>query len=186
MRKMLFLLGFIAFTSLIFTFPSCRSSKIGTKLEDMPCFGRKFWSSKDYLIASGTATSTDRSTAIDMANLRARSALAQKMNSAMEFASEMYTKNFIVGEREDLKTKFRNYALNYGAIELGFISTICEEMHSRRDGKYDFYVAIQVDTESVMRSFERGLRDEEIDLEFDREQFRKIYEEKIQEYKDSR
>lgn len=172
--------------AIILGLSACRSPKSGVKLEDMPCFGRKFWSSKDYLIASGTATSADRSTAIDMANLRARSALAQKMNSAMEFASEMYTKNFIVGDREDLKTKFRNYALNYGSVELGFISTVCEEMHSRRDGRYDFYVAIQVDTESVMRSFERGLREEEIDLEFDREQFRKIYEDKIQEYKDSR
>lgn len=177
-------ISILLITFLLFA-AGCRSKKTSTRVVEMPCFGEQFWSTADNLIGSGTAASSDRSVAIRQANLRARTALAQKMQSTLEFATEEYLRRIAGSVGEDIKSKFRDYSLNYASVNLGFITTICDEMHQKRDGSYDYYVAVRANTDVTISDFERRLRDADIELEFDRQLFRQIYEDKIREYREN-
>ena len=148
----------------------------------MPCFGNDYRSSSDFIRASQTAIGGDKSSVMRIANLRAREALAQNLQSVIEFATEEYLVNFTGNTSQHTKSKFRDYALNYGSVALSLVNVICEEMYEKNDGSFEFFIAIEVDTDTFIRNFDQGIRNEEIDLEFDRQQFRQIYERKIEEF----
>lgn len=180
MKRHIVFLGFtIAIATMIFL-SGCRSARV----VKMPCFGEDYRSTSEHIRAFQTASGADKSAIIRVANLRARQALAQNFESVMESATEEYLRLFVGTSSEEQISKFRDYALNYTAVELKNIITICEEMHDKRRGGYEYFVAIQTDNNTILRNFERGLREEEIDLEYDRYLFRQIYEDKIQEFKD--
>ncbi len=180
MKRHIVFLSFTIIMAVMIMLSGCRS----TRVVKMPCFGESYRSSAEYIRAFQTASGKDKSEIIRVANLRARQALAQNYRSVMEFATEEYLTIFTGTSSQQARSKFRDYALNYASVELKNISIVCEEMHQHRRGKFEYFVAIQTDNDMILRNFEQGLREEEIELEFDRHLFRQIYEDKIEEFKD--
>ncbi len=179
MKRHIVFLSFTIIMAVMIMLSGCRS----TRVVKMPCFGEDYRSTSEHIRAFQTASGADKSTIIRVANLRARQALAQNFKSVMESATEEYLRLVAGRTSQDQLSKFRDYALNYTAVELTNISVICEEMHEKRRGGYEYFVAIQTDNNNILRNFERGLREEELELEYDRHLFRQIYEDKIEEYK---
>jgi len=181
MKKQIFYYTVLLLISVFIGFSACKSSKVSRTELDLPCHGKDFRSAGQHLFASSTATRKDKESAITYANLRARENLAKSLNSTIRFATEGYNKNFMDNETEDTKKQLRDYAFDYGKAHLSNVYTVCEKIFERSDGKYEFYIALRIDNDTLMQTFKQGLKDAEINLDMDMMNFRKLYEQKLEE-----
>lgn len=173
---------------------SCASKKLSVPAKDggykrteleIPCSKEGMGDSK-YFRATGTATAVNQGSA-RMAALENANALVNRMlGGYIQGLSVDYSRN-VSGEARASKVQ--------GIIEGEFAKLVseklnnaditCEKGYMLQDGLFEYWISIAISKEEIVEELTSRLDDnEELEIEFNRDQFRKYAEDKMQSMQD--
>ena len=154
---------------------SCSSSKkasgpaapAGMVEEAIPLSGAQYRSNAEYYRAVQNGVSTERSTAQKIAMQNCRQDLAAAIQADVKLVIENYVKNQDTGVAAEHKSQYQELAYP-------------EKMFRQDNGSFRYYVCMQLPKAALEAAIEDAIaKDAKLNLEFDRAQFKKIFEEQM-------
>lgn len=168
---------------------SCGSSKkataspSGMTQEVVPLSGPEYRSNAEYFRAVQNGVSTERSTAQKIALQNCRQELAAGIESQMQIVIENYTKAQDTGVSAEHKAQYQELAYTVVRQRLVDVQIVKEEMYRETNGMFRYYVCMQMPKAALEAAVEDALaKDAKLNLEFDRAQFKKVFEEQMQAF----
>lgn len=164
---------------------SCGASKkvVATPPADMveesiPLSGPQYRSDADYYRAVQNATSKERSMAQKIAMQNCRQDLAANLQADLQQVLENYAKNQEVSLSVEYKSQYQELSYTVVNQQLRDVQVVEEKMFRQDDGLYRYYVCLQMPKKVILDAVEDAIaNDAKLNLEFDREQFRKVFQE---------
>jgi len=145
----------------------------------LPC-ADKGVSDKHYFRASSVGHSRDLATSREKALLMTKQRLATLISSTLKSVTERYVNEMDAGEGNEFSQTFENLTRDVVKQKLGDIKIICEKTGQKDDGTYDTYMAIEMDKDVVLNGINAGIsRDKKLETLYDKERFKKTYEEEM-------
>jgi len=168
---------------------SCGASKKAAKapagmVEDViPLSGPQYRSDAEFYRAVQSGASTDRSTAQKIAMQNCRQQLSANIQADMQDVIENYVKGQDTGVATENKSQYQEMAYMAVQQQLRDVQVAAEKIYRQEDGSYRFYVCLQMPKSALETAAEEAIaKDAKLNLEFDREQFKKIFEEQMAAY----
>lgn len=167
---------------------SCSSSKkaagapapSGMVEETVPLSGPQYRSDAEYYRAVQNGVSSDRSTAQKIAMQNCRQELAANIQADLQLVVENYVKEQNTGVAAENKSQYQEMAYTAVQQQLRDVQIVEEKIFRQENGSYRFYVCMQMPKAAVEAAAEAAIaNDAKLNLEFDREQFKKIFEERM-------
>lgn len=190
MKKITFLT--VALLALTLMFASCGSKKqvaqtttshsqsnpLGEEV-DLPCVYES-QDDDDYFRDMGTATSINMQSARTAALQAAQSMIWQKLGGYVEGLVEDYSRTVAGQAPQEKVQRLMESDLNKVVQEkVNHAQKTCEKMYNKGADGYTSFIAIQIPIKKLIEDMSNTLsQDEELEIEFNREQFRKYAEEK--------
>ena len=191
----------VAIMALTFLFTSCSAKKqvaqtsttsqshnnpLGEEV-DLPCV----YESQDddnYFRDMGTATSVNMQSARTAALQAAQSMIWQKLGGYVEGLVEDYSRTMAGQASQEKVQRLMESDLNKVIQEkVNHAQKTCEKMYNKGVDGYTSFIAIQIPIKKLIEDMSNTLsQDEELEIEFNREQFRKYAEEKAAKMIESR
>jgi hypothetical protein len=188
MKKILF--GAIALM-IVVAFSSCGASRMANKTPDgmtreaMPLTGAKYRSDADYYRATQNGESTERSIAQKIAMQNCRQDLAAAIQADMNIVVENYAKNQNAGLSTEAQEQYQYQEMAYTVVnqQLKDVQVVEEKLYREDDGSFRYYVCLQVSKEALKAAIEEAItKDAKLQVEFDRAEFKKIFDEKMADF----
>lgn len=188
MRKTTLLIMVIA---IAVAFASCKTNKQvaqtppGRTEIELPCVDESM-DNDDYFKAMGTATNVNMQNARSAAFDAAKSMLNKRLGGFVTGLSTDYSRT-VAGDAQMDKVQRMMESEMYAVVErmLNDASKTCEKMYQNQSGNYESYIAIQVSKkEMINKMADRLTNNQELEIEFNRDQFRKFAEQKMKELKE--
>jgi hypothetical protein len=146
----------------------------------VPLSGKEFRTDKDFFRASQSGKSPDLATAKKIALQNAKTELAGNIQSLMKAVTENYTNQRTVADKQEFENKFEENARAVVNQTLNDVKIIGEKVFREKDGKYTYYVAIEMSKEPVVNNVaDRISKDAKLQLDFDKHQFQKVFDEEM-------
>jgi hypothetical protein len=165
--------------------PSVQSGK--SKEVSVPLSEKEYRTDKDYFRATQSGKSPDLATAKKIALQNARTELAGNIQATMKAVIENYTNQRTVGDKQEFENKFEEQARTVVNQTLNDVKIIADKVFKVDDGKITYYVAIEMNKESVVNSVaDRISKDAKLQLDFDQHQFRKVFDEEMKKFEENR
>ncbi len=167
---------------------SCSSSKkaagaqapSGMVEETVPLSGPQYRSDAEYYRAVQNGVSSDRSTAQKIAMQNCRQELAANVQADLQLVVENYVREQNTGVAAENKSQYQEMAYTAVQQQLRDVQIVDEKIFRQENGSYRFYVCLQMAKATVEKAVEEAIaNDAKLNLEFDREQFKKIFEERM-------
>ena len=161
---------------------SCSSSKkasgpaapAGMVEEAIPLSGAQYRSNAEYYRAVQNGVSTERSTAQKIAMQNCRQDLAAAIQADVKLVIENYVKNQDTGVSAEHKSQYQELAYTAVGQQLRDVQVVEE------NGSFRYYVCMQLPKAALEAAIEDAIaKDAKLNLEFDRAQFKKIFEEQM-------
>ncbi len=154
-----------------------------TRIE-VPCkeFG---YDNADYFRGTGTATALNQQNARRAALQNAKSMVREKLGGFVSGFSTDYSRNF-AGEAQAAKVQsaIESEFATLVEKELNDAEQTCEDGYILGDGNFEYWIAIQIPKKRLIEELTTQLsNNEELEIEFNRDEFRKYAEEKISKMK---
>lgn len=149
---------------------------------DLPCVDESM-DNDDYFRAMGTATNLNMQNARTAAFDAAKSMLTKRLGGFITGLATDYTRS-LAGDAQMDKVQRAMESEMYTVVErmLNDAAKTCEKMYQNQSGNYESYIAIQVSKkELINRMSEKLTNNQELEIEFNRDQFRKFAEKKMKE-----
>ena len=189
MKKTYFL---TAITWFIFaSFSNCTSKKPITKVENttkitkIPC--SDFRTDKNYFRASASFKGPDLQFARENSAALSRAQLAANIKANIEATNNRFAEQRNIGGKVEFTQKATAQTDQIVVESVQYTSIACEEVEQSSDGQYTVYSAVEVSQDVILNGVEKAMSsDEKLRQDFDAAQYRKIHNEKIEEYKNSR
>ncbi len=186
MKKMIFCM-MIAFAA---TSISCGSSKQVTETpaptpsgmveEVIPLSGPEYRGNAEYYRAVQNGLSKERSMAQKIAMQNCRQELAAAVQAEVQAVIEAYAKNQNTGVTSEHKNQYQELAYSVINQKLTDVQVVGEKLYRESNGEFRYYVCLQIPKKAIAEAVEEKLaNDAKLNLEFDREQFKKIFQEKM-------
>ncbi len=145
----------------------------------LPC-ADKGSSDKKFFRASSVGNSKDLATSREKALLMTKQRLASLIQSTLKSVTERYVNEMDAGDGSEFSQTFENITRDVVKQKLVDITIICEKTGQKDDGSYETYMAIEVSKEAIYNGVDKGIsRDKKMETLYDREKFRKTYEEEM-------
>lgn len=148
--------------------------------ESVPLSGPQYRSDAAYYRAVQNGASTDRSMAQKIAMQNCRQELAANIQADLQVVMENYAKNQDTGVAAEYKSQYQE--LSYAVVnqQLRDVQVADEKIFRQEDGSYRFYVCLQMPKAAIEQAVEEAIvNDAKLNLEFDREQFKKVFQEQM-------
>ena len=169
---------------------SCKSSKkvvvqtppLGRTEIELPCVSESM-DNDEYFKAMGTATNINMQNARSAAFDAAKSMLNKRLGGFVVGLATDYTRTF-AGDAQMDKVQRAMESEMYSVVErmLNDAAKTCEKMYQNPSGNYESFIAIQVSKKEMRNQMDKRLSsNQELEIEFNREQFRKFAEKKMKE-----
>lgn len=158
----------------------------GVKIE-IPCADSGF-DNKEYFRATGTATAVNLQNARRAALQNAKAMVREKLGGFVQGLSTDYSRN-VAGEAEASKVQsiIEGEFATLVERELNDVEQTCEELIQLPDGLYESWISIQISKQSLVEDLTSRLSDnEELEIEFNRDEFRKYAEDKMNRMQDAK
>jgi hypothetical protein len=164
---------------------STKSVQSNSNEVTVPLSGKEYRTDKDYFRTSQLGKSPDLATAKKIALQNAKAELAGNIQSLIKAVTENYTNQRTVADQQEFENKFDENARAVVNQTLNDVKVIGEKIFKENDGKYTFYIAIEMSKESVLNKVaDRISKDAKLQLEFDKYQFQKIFDEEMQKFEE--
>ena len=154
----------------------------GEILLEQYCSGKDFFSDKKTFRASAIGESLDQMTSKKKARSNAQSELAKTINSTMQIVGDNYVSSTEFNNKEEVTESFNEMARTIVNEELRGAIKICEKFTQTSSGKYKCYMAIELSAEKLVSKYhERLSKEENIKAQYNYEQFKKTFEEAMEQ-----
>ncbi len=184
MKKLLFaaLIGLAA--------ASCGSPKQATKpiaegdVElAIPLSGPEYMSDSEYWRAVQSGTSTDVAMAKKVALQNARQELAATVQHELKAVIENYGQNAAVGSNTEQEALYEELARTVVNQQMNGVEIVGEKLFRQADGKYRSHICLQMSKKAIVEKAGNLLSDDErLKLEFDKEQFKKVFDQEMEAF----
>lgn len=146
---------------------------------DVPCVYESM-DDEDYFRELGTATSVNMQSARTAALQAAKDMIFQKLGGYVEGLSETYSRTVAGQSAQDKVQRLMEADMNQVVQQyVNNAQKTCEKMYDKGANGYTSFIAIQIPVKKMVEKMADVLSaDEELQIEFNREQFRKYAEEK--------
>lgn len=188
MKKLIFSLLIVAAATSI----SCSSSKKATQApapapvpsgmteEVIPLSGPQYRSDAEFYRAVQNGLSAERSMAQKIAMQNCRQELASAVQADVQLVIENYAKSQDTGMTNEHKNQYQELAYSVINQRMADVQVVDEKLYREANGQYRYYVCLQIPKKSIAEAIEEKLanlaNDAKLNLEFDREQFKKIFQ----------
>ena len=158
--------------------PSAPNNSLGQAV-DIPCVYESM-DDEDYFRELGTATSVNMQSARTAALQAAKDMIFQKLGGYVEGLSESYSRTVAGQSAQDKVQRLMEADMNQVVQQyVNNAQKTCEKMYDKGANGYTSFIAIQIPVKKMVEKMADVLSaDEELQIEFNREQFRKYAEEK--------
>lgn len=169
---------------------NCKSSKEISKVEkseevEVPFTSKQYQTNKDFFRAKQVGESKDLATAKKIAEQNAKAELAGNIQSVIKSVTDQYTNQRTVGDKVEYENKFEELSRQVVYQDLKEISIIGEKVYKKKDGKYQYWIAIEGSKEMVYNNMiDRIGKDSKLQLDFDKYQFQKIFNEEMLKFEE--
>lgn len=170
---------------------SCASSKKAKKakntplgmVEDViPMSGAEYKSDNEYFRAVQSGVSSERSTAQKIAMQNCRQELASSVHASIQAVMENYVKSLSTEESTEHASQYQELAYTVVNQQLADVRTVDEKIYRQDDGTFRYYVCLQMSKSALEKALADKLaNDAKINLEFDRERFKILFDSKMAE-----
>lgn len=168
---------------------NCSSTKVSKTIAkgdveiDIPLNDPEHHSDKKYWRSVQIGTSTDVSMAKKVALQNARQDLAATVQSQIKAVMENYGQNASMEARTQNEALYQELATTVINQTLVGAELKDERLFKTADGNYRYHVCLQVSKDEMADQIIEKLSEEELlKLEFDRERFKKIYDEEMAKF----
>jgi hypothetical protein len=166
---------------------ACKSKKEVVKEEPKPDNVRKeivtpcqVNSDKDHFRAANMATSADLSLSKEKALLLAKQRLASLINTQIKAVTDRYVNEREFGQGSEFEQKFENLTREVVDQRLSEVNIICEKSYQTQEGKYQTYIAIEVNKDALLNGIENGIsQDKKLQIDYDKMKFQQIFNEEM-------
>jgi hypothetical protein len=149
----------------------------------VPLSGKEYRTDKDYFRATHSGKSPDLATAKKIALQNAKAGLAGDIQSTIKAVTENYTNQRTVGDKQEFENKFEENARAVVNQSLNDVRIIGEKTFKENDGKFTYYIAIEMSKEPVVNKIaDRISKDAKLQLDFDKHQFQKVFDDEMQKF----
>lgn len=146
--------------------------------ENIPLSGPQYRSDAKFYRAVQNATSKEQSMAQKIAMQNCRQELAANLQADLQQVLENYAKNQEVRLSVEYKSQYQELSYTVVNQQLRDVQVVEEKMFRQDDGLYRYYVCLQMPKKVILDAVEDAIaNDAKLNLEFDREQFRKVFQE---------
>lgn len=158
--------------------PPTPNNSLGQEV-DVPCVYESM-DDEDYFRELGTATSVNMQSARTAALQAAKDMIFQKLGGYVEGLSETYSRTVAGQSAQDKVQRLMEADMNQVVQQyVNNAQKTCEKMFDKGANGYTSFIAIQIPVKKMVEKMADVLSaDEELQIEFNREQFRKYAEEK--------
>jgi dihydroneopterin aldolase len=142
----------------------------------------------EYFKAMGTASNLNMQNARTAAFDAAKSMLNKRLGGYITGLSTDYSRT-VAGDAQQDKVQRMMEGEFYQVVErmLNDAAKTCEKMYQNKTGAYESFIAIRVSKKELINQMANKLSDnQELEIEFNREQFRKFAEKKMKEIMEMR
>jgi Flp pilus assembly CpaF family ATPase len=122
-------------------------------------------------------------TAKKIALQNAKTELAANIQSTIKAVTDNYTNQISVADKQEFENKFEELQRAVVNQELNDVHVIGEKVFKEKDGKYTYYIAIEMSKESIEHNIaDRISKDAKLKLDFDKFQYQKIFDEEMKKF----
>lgn len=170
---------FLFLGTLVLIMPSCKSSKnVGKPVSEgmqeitVPLSGKEYQSNKELFRAKSVGKSPDIATAKKIALTNAKAELAGLITTTIKSVTHNYTNQRSVADAQDFENKFENLTKEIVAQQLNNVSIIGEKVFKDKAGTVEYWVAVEMPTESVIVGLESRIsQDKKLQIDYDKKKF---------------
>jgi len=176
---------FLLITAAAITITACKSGgKMGKELDE-PFAGKKYYSDKNYFRAVGDAISENSGFSEEKAVLIAKQKLASNIESILKSVTDRYVRDIEVGKRSNFEQSVENETREVVKLKMQDVAQVDKKKYLQKDGQYHCYTALEVNKDVVFNGFnDRISKSSKIQIDYDKEKFRKIYDEEMKKLED--
>lgn len=143
---------------------------------ELPCSGYEYETTKGVFRASQSALSTNLSLSREKALLSAKRTLASMIGSTVKAVTDRYAQDRTIGANSEFSEKFENLTREVVDQKLQGVKKICEITKQKPDGRYNTFVAIELNTEDMFEGLESKLsKNEKLRQDYDKKKFEEIF-----------
>jgi uncharacterized protein YcfL len=176
-----------------FGFEGCKSKKkvsakdaVGKIMDDLPCT-KEGRSDKKFFRASSMATSTDLQLSKEKALLLAKQRLVTLIKSTTKSVTDRYINERGFSDASEVESKFENMTREVADETLSNVVVVCEKSSVLDNGKYNSFIAIEVNRDDVLTGMDQRLsNDKKLQVDYDKQQFEKIFNEEMDKLREDR
>lgn len=170
---------FLFVGALVMIMPACKSSKNvakpvseGMQEITVPLSGKEYQSTKELFRAKSVGKSPDIATAKKIALTNAKAELAGLITTTIKSVTHNYTNQRSVADAQDFENKFDNLTKEIVAQQLNNVSIIGEKVFKDKAGTVEYWVAVEMATESVISGLESRIsQDKKLQIDYDKKKF---------------
>lgn len=159
---------------------SATKKAVGQMMNELPCQkdGR---SNKTKFRAFAQGKSMNMNAAREMALNVARGNLAQQINTTVKKVTETYMNQRDFGDQSEFEAKFEDLTRSVTKQKLQNISIICDEQSVMPDGRYNKFVAIEIDKDELVNGISNGIsKDKKLQIDYDKMKFEQIMNDEME------
>jgi hypothetical protein len=195
MKKLISPLMLLALVATVGTsLTSCKGKRkkatqevVGTEIRSLPCQGPRYTTDDKFFRASQIGTSSDISLAKEKALTLAKQVLAGSIQTQMRSVTDRYVNEREIGNRADFSQKFENLTREVIDQTLTDIRTACEQLTQIEDGRFRCFIALEINKQDLLNGINNRIsRQELIQLEYDKSQFERIFNEEMRKIDEDR
>ena len=174
-------LSLIIFSTLIMSCGGSKNISNGETLFTMPCSGSEFSENTNkFFRANSFGESSDHIIAKKKASSNAKSDLASRINVTINSVTDNYLKASELNNVEQTEERFEALSREIVNQSLSGINVICEQSAMTEEGKYKFYIAIELSAQKLITKLnERLSKDDMLKVDYDYEKFKETFEEEM-------
>lgn len=152
----------------------------GFKEIDIPCSGPKYRTDKNFFRADNSAISQDMSLSREKALTLAKQRLASLIETQIKSVTDRYVNEREFGEDSEFEQKFENLTREVVNLKMNDIRIICEKPGALGNGKYQTFVAVEIDKETLLNGLENGIsKDKKLQIDYDKMKYEQIFNEEM-------
>lgn len=189
MKKMKQNLWFASVLLLALACASCASSKKAPKTMPVttgeievtiPLGGPEYKTDAEHWRAVQMGTSKDVAMAKKVAMQNARQELAATVQHDVKAVIENYGQNAAMGTNNENEALYQEMGRTVVNQQMNGVELVGEKLFKLEDGSYRYHVCLQMSKENLGSSLSDALSNEErLKLEFDKAQFKKVFDEEM-------
>ncbi len=171
----------------VIIFTACARNSGKAKVSDrtdveieIPCAGYEFETTSGVFRSSRSGVSTDKNLSRDKAMLAAKGALAASISSTIKSVTDRYAQDRTIGADAEFSEKFENLTREVVNQKLVGVKTICQKVFQKKDGRYETYVSIELNTNEVFNGVQNSVnKDDKLRQDYDKQKFEAIFKEEM-------